>query len=129
MQAILDSDSIDLTEREKLTAFFYCCENGDRVGVQKLLDIGAPATAYDGQIHPDVWTGLQAAILSGNVELVAFLLENGANVLVNTPGWIIEPPLEAVVRKGSPEVVRLLLDHSADVHAETMCHGTALGVA
>ena len=54
------------------------------------------------------------AIHGGNIELLGFLLESGADVESSASG---HTALHAAILRGSPEAVELLLDHGADIEA------------
>jgi uncharacterized protein len=54
------------------------------------------------------------AIHGGNVELLSFLLQSGADVESSASG---HTALHAAILRGSPEAVELLLDHGADIEA------------
>jgi ankyrin repeat protein len=54
------------------------------------------------------------AIHGGNIKLLGFLLESGADVESSASG---HTALHAAILRGSPEAVELLLDHGADIEA------------
>jgi hypothetical protein len=54
------------------------------------------------------------AVHGGNIELLDFLLESGADVESSASG---HTALHAAILRGSPEAVELLLDHGADIEA------------
>jgi len=64
-------------------------------------------------------TPLSIAAANGHLDMVRFLLENGAEVNpgYNDYGW--HPPLNAAARKGHLEIVNLLIDAGADLEAFT----------
>ncbi len=60
------------------------------------------------------WTPLHGASKSGNLELVKFLIEEGADV--NAPDEVGMTPLHLAAKHGHSEVVKLLIQKKADPH-------------
>jgi ankyrin repeat protein len=56
---------------------------------------------------------LQAAAISGNLDIVQFLIHAGANV--NSPGLGFGDALQAASLYGNDDIVRLLLENGANV--------------
>ena len=70
-------------------------------------------------------TPLSAACQNGNADMVALLLNAGANPSIALPGG--ETPLMTASRTGKLAVLKLLIAHGADVNAKDADHGqTAL---
>lgn len=92
------------------TLFLTACTNGDvneceRLLSEKSTDINV--TTSDGL------TGLHEAAICGNVPMVEFLVDHGANVdCCDNEGWT---PLHAAASLGQINVVETLLDYGADV--------------
>ena len=92
---------------------------GDLITVRELFRTGR-AKASDSTIEFN-YNPLTNAVASGNVELVEFLLRNGANVN-GLFGRRQTSPLAWALRYRHEEVVRLLLERGADVN-----HVSAIG--
>jgi ankyrin repeat protein len=87
----------------------------EAVGVDQSL---AGATDHDG------WTLLHWAVLGGSTPVVAWLLEQGANVHVLTRHE--QTPLHMASAADNPEVAELLIQCGADVNARAICRVTPL---
>jgi uncharacterized protein len=73
------------------------------------------------------YNALTGAVTGGHAEIVAWLLENGADPNYRYgPGYT---PLLAAAANGRLEIVKLLLLHGADVHAKTNDGKSALTIA
>src|SRR5882724_6710523 len=73
------------------------------------------------------YTALTGAIASGQKDIVAFLLQHGADVNYRYgPGY---SPLLTAAANGHLEIVKLLLVHGADAHARTNDQQDALALA
>ncbi|KAK6849363.1 hypothetical protein PG995_013196 [Apiospora arundinis] len=83
--------------------------------VQKLLDEGADINAFpDEHIRP-CHSALHIAASLGNISMVRFLIERGADVHLNGVNSFGHLPIEGAARSGQKEVVELLIDeHGAD---------------
>lgn len=92
------------------TLFLNACANGDLSECKRMLDdklIDINATTCDGL------TGLHEAAICGNIELLEFLLKQGANIdCCDNEGWT---PLHAAASLGQTEIVKLLLKYQASV--------------
>lgn len=78
--------------------------------VKALIRAGASVEARDG----DGFTPLGHAASDGNLEVVAFLLESGANVNRRSSGG---SPLHSACAWNQLEIVKILLAHGANPHA------------
>lgn len=67
---------------------------------------------YNISIHHDNDHPLRHAVSLGHIDIVNFLLINGANIHV-----MEEHPLESAVENGYPDIVELLIRNGADIHS------------
>ena len=98
--------------------------------LDELLALGADSNTPD----DDGWTPLMVASfwtldavqhdVATQLRLVSTLLDNGAVASTHNPAGYT--PLHIAARRGSTALVKLLLDHGADVLAETESGDTAL---
>jgi ankyrin repeat protein len=79
--------------------------------------IGADPTVVDAEKPPNKKTALHYAAQNGHAEIVAFLLDKGADV--NRPNIAGETPLHYAVGLPDPAVVNLLLARGANPNART----------
>ena len=86
--------------------------------VKLLVAGGAPVNRSEG------WQPLVYAAFNGHVDIMAYLLEHGAEV--NGASDNGTTALMVAARNGHPEVVRLLLKHHPDVDNINEAGGTAL---
>jgi ankyrin repeat protein len=95
-------------------------ENGDRIGVSRLLDQGAPigVRAVDGT------TALHWAVRADHLDTVHLLLESGADASAADRYGIT--PLYLAAENGSTAVIAALLDAGADATAASPLGETAL---
>ena len=89
---------------------------------------GAARLLLDRGADPD-GGALHAAAAGGDPELIALLLEAGADVDRHDPDTGRTPLHAAVDAGGSPGIVRLLLDAGADVNATTHDGASALDIS
>ncbi|KAJ7291476.1 hypothetical protein C8J57DRAFT_1491957 [Mycena rebaudengoi] len=75
----------------------------------------------------DAQRSLQDASAIGDIAVVQFLMEHGADV--NLQGGFFRSALQAALANGRAEVVQLLLEHGADVNLLGGHYGTALQAA
>ena len=92
------------------TAFHIAAQNG-HVGILELFkdyvrSVDAPRTAKE-------LTALHVAIAAGQVKVVRWLVDNGANV--NSNMYFTEKPLVVAAESGDETIVRILLEHGAMV--------------
>lgn len=79
---------------------------------------------------PDLsWTALAYAARNGDVDMVRYLIERGANVDAHDAARAGETALYEAVSCGHFEVARLLVEHGADPNIPGFMQHTALGVA
>lgn len=92
------------------TLFLTACANDDLSECERLLD---EDLVHIDVATPDGLTGLHEAAICGNVQMVEFLLERGANIdCCDNEGWT---PLHAAASLGQVKIVETLLKHNADV--------------
>lgn len=70
---------------------------------------------------------LHSAIAAKNIEMVTYLLEQGADVNVRQTGGFT--PLHAAAQQGNGELIKLLLTHGADINATTDAGETPMELA
>lgn len=95
-----------------VTPFGTWLHVASRVGnldiVKRLVDLGADVNVSGGTFE----TGpLKTAISSGHVEVVKYLLSQGANVDLSEP---FQNPLFSAIYNGRLDIVKLLIDHGID---------------
>ncbi|KAJ1710162.1 nucleoside phosphorylase domain-containing protein [Aspergillus flavus] len=101
----------------------YFIQVGDHEMVHMLLShSGAPS-----------WSLLRLAVNSGNEQIVRYLLNSGAPMILRGPdGSIVDTAIHGAAGSGHVHVARLLLDHGGDLNATISSDGvsvTALEVA
>ena len=109
----------ELTGKDHRT-IAHAADHGDVAAVRLMLDLGFPLNAPVGD---DGATPLHAAAGAGAVELVAFLIERGADIEARDTTWQATPLCWATVGSGFrlghaphpdwPATVRLLIDAGA----------------
>lgn len=90
---------------------------GEIAFVRKLLESGVPVNAMgiEDAIH---WTtGLELAVLGGNLGLVQLLISSGADVNAPAVGISGQTALQTAASTGNVQLLRLLLCAGADVNA------------
>uniref|UniRef100_A0A096M0K4 Ankyrin repeat and EF-hand domain containing 1a n=1 Tax=Poecilia formosa TaxID=48698 RepID=A0A096M0K4_POEFO len=98
----------------------YCVRNGDLESLDLAFNDGVPVDAQD-EFYK---TPLMEACISGNYELVQYLLEKGAEV--NMCDQFFWTPLHHAANGGYLEIVELLVNPGADVNAKALNDGTPL---
>ncbi|MGY5852860.1 MAG: ankyrin repeat domain-containing protein [Candidatus Thorarchaeota archaeon] len=83
-------------------------EEGDLDGVKKALEDGANIDAKDDFFSN---TALHIASSNGHIEIVRYLLEKGADIVIEN--GVDMTPVHLAARDGHPEIIKVLLD-SAD---------------
>ena len=79
------------------------------------------------QLLADIDNALQTAVYSGDLGVVRFLLDLGADV--NAQGGQYGNALQAAIFWGKPEVVQLLIDNGANVYAQGGGYDNAIQAA
>lgn len=102
-------------QADGVTALFYAAWAGDARSARLLLDAGAEVSPRAKRFWACL-TPLHAALQQGHREVVAALLDHGADVdaFAAEPGQYRPTPLHVAARWGTHEDVILLLDHGAD---------------
>ena len=101
--------------------------------VEMFLQAGADANSLiePSDRYSDTKTALVVAASTGEVSLVALLIQYGADPNAHPSGAVRRSPLQAACENGKLRVVQLLLNHNVDVNAPPAWHngGTALQLA
>lgn len=99
---------------------------GNRLDIVRcLVEAGAPINTPSTSCHWD--NALVAGVINGNVEMVAYLLEHGADPAGHDD--LGTTALHMAARKGNIQVVEMLLRHGADVNQRDDYGQTALMLA
>ncbi|QMU27278.1 ankyrin repeat domain-containing protein [Adhaeribacter radiodurans] len=117
---LINSTSPDGFSPLGLASFF-----GHADTVKLLIEKGAnvnQASKNDWQVQP-----LHSAVAARSLEIVTYLLENGAEV--NTQQQHGFTPLHAAAQNGDADMIKLLLEHKADINATTSSGETAMDIA
>lgn len=85
--------------------------------LQLLLEAGADIDAEHRDSNLENPTVLQKSIIYGHIEVVEFLLKNGADVNISANRDTGTPLQEAIKWQGETRIPDLLLEHGADVNA------------
>lgn len=112
------------TENLSYQLFEAVCDS-DTLLAQKLIDAGADVNYSYKSPEYTTATCLICAIDNGNLEMIAILLQNGADIhLCDGQG---ETPLTTAVFTGKVELVEALVNHGADINLQSgMCGNTPL---
>lgn len=101
------------------------CFFGHPAVVKLLVEKGADvnqASANDWRAQP-----LHSAVAGRNQEIVAYLLQNGADV--NARQHYNFTPLHAAAQNGDADLIKVLLEHHANINATTASGETAMDIA
>ncbi|XP_033827163.1 protein phosphatase 1 regulatory subunit 12C [Periophthalmus magnuspinnatus] len=105
---------------DRAAEFLATCASGDTEEAQVMLTEARLTNREDGQdiincSNADGITALHQACIDGSMEMVTFLLENGASVnQVDSEGWT---PLHVAASCGYSEIAEYLLQHDACLSA------------
>eukprot|EP00884_Botryococcus_braunii_P006032 jgi/Botrbrau1/1542/Bobra.0107s0030.1 len=86
------------------------------IGDVDALDLIASQCNFTADDDHDGFTALHAAAVSGQAEVVEWLILNGANILATSNDGLGDTPLHYAAAKGHLAVVRTLLRYGADAH-------------
>lgn len=117
------ANSLDATSTEHApkTDIFAASGDGNLEAVRRHIAAGADINAAEPAAGG---TPLIVATVTGQIEVVRFLIENGASLTVaNNDG---ATALHTAAFFAHPEVVRLLIDHGAEVNAKNIRGETPL---
>jgi ankyrin repeat protein len=127
--AAADPGIMDRLERADRAALVAAAERGNLASVGLMLELGFPIEARREAIDDDGATALHAASWAGSAEIVALLLEHGADISARDTRWQSQPLEWALVGSGeappsapAPNWVRtvtLLLDAGASLDGVT----------
>ena len=106
-----ENNSSEETQEEKDTKLLNAANNNKLDKVKEALDKGANVNAKTF----DDWTALQLVSWNGHAEIVAILLENGADVNMND-NEDGSTALQLASRYGHTEIVSMLLNYGAIVN-------------
>ena len=100
--------------RRGMTQLHHCAENGFTTSVKRLLSI----RNINVNVKDDEYgmTPLDYAALNGHVEIIRFLLQNGAEVNVKNNGGIA--PLHCSAWNGHVDILHLLVENGANLEAQ-----------
>jgi ankyrin repeat protein len=104
---------------------FKAVEKGSKAEVEAIL---AEGTSVDSKNRRGE-TSLIQAIKSKNPEMVAFLIEKGADVKISSPLWDGGSLLHYTVEKGNEEILSLLISKGLDINSEDDRSQTPLNLA
>ncbi|MGY5877206.1 MAG: ankyrin repeat domain-containing protein [Candidatus Thorarchaeota archaeon] len=90
-------------------------ESGDLDGVKQALKDGANIDAQEKTFSD---TALHLAASKGHIEIVRFLLEQGANLLIEN--GVDMTPVHLAARDGHPEIIKVLLDSTDEFPSRVM---------
>ncbi|XP_058037765.1 protein phosphatase 1 regulatory subunit 12C isoform X2 [Ahaetulla prasina] len=97
---------------EAAAEFLACCAGAELEAAREML--GADPAAVNGT-NADGISALHQACIDENMEVVEFLIENGADVnQADNEGWT---PLHVAASCGYNEIAQYLLDHGANIAA------------
>ncbi len=119
------SDLINATSPDGFSPLGLACFFGHADTVKLLVAQGADinqVSKNDWQVQP-----LHSAVAARNLEIVTFLLLNGAEV--NSQQQHGFTALHAAAQNGDAEMIKLLLEHKADINATTSSGETAMDIA
>ena len=108
----------DLTEEDPIKEDFHrACHMSDLIRAKDLLAKGAIKYINSSDKHGD--TPLMLAVYGKGVEMVAFLLDNGA--LIDFKSRCTITPLSLAIIAQHIDCVRVLLEHGADANTYDCC--------
>ncbi|XP_068445402.1 protein phosphatase 1 regulatory subunit 12C [Clinocottus analis] len=108
---------------DRAAEFLAACASGDTEEAQLMLKEAKETETRKGEdaaeiincSNADGITALHQSCIDGSMEIVSFLLDNGANVnQVDSEGWT---PLHVAASCGYPDIADFLLQHGASVSA------------
>lgn len=120
-------EEIQTTDSQGMQPLYWACRRGHMNMVQKLCEVDKTGDAINFQQTEDHATALHGAIESGDSEIVAYLLNHGAEV--NRPNSEIGSALYFASQKGAIGIVQQLLDRQADPNLPGGSQVTALAAA
>ena len=94
----------------------YLADMGDLAAIQELFAHQAQpinAETYDEDDDAHGWTALHLAARKGHVDVIKFLLDQGANIDAETEDH--DTPLEMAALHGHLDAVQMLVDNGSDL--------------
>ncbi len=118
----------EIDERGHTPLYVVAGPGGGSVEVAEvLIAAGADVNTQCRALHGGAETALHRAVESGHGDLLALLIDQGADV--NAPGVGRETPLHGAARRGQADMVKLLLAHGAQVDGGSPQTETPLHIA
>ncbi len=122
------SDNPDVRRWIRQDDFVYAAYRGDLAEMKALFAEGVDVNASTGGGGHETDPALIVAAGEGHIEVVKFLLDNGADVNIKGTNGI-DTALMSAAGGGHKEIVKLLIDKGADVNAIGSKGRTALAIA
>ena len=97
--------------------FLNACSEGNYDTVSKLLGTGLDVPSLQKSLDSHRFGALNAAVLSGHIDIVRILLKHGAWI-EHRPNSNSSRPLHVAAQQGNASMVQLLLDYGAQINAE-----------
>ncbi|XP_077985785.1 uncharacterized protein LOC144440299 [Glandiceps talaboti] len=118
---------VNLTDRNGQTSIHLACQRSNMECLHSLMScsrypIDLNAKNYEG------FTAIHVAVLLGSLDVISFLVSKGSDIN-STDGKSGRTPLFHAVENDRKDVIELLLQHNADVNAQSYSGNTALHVA
>lgn len=112
---------------DKSLVLIPLCRKGDRVGIERQLEAGAPIGEQDVEGNTPLHVAVEAP--KNEIATMQCLFENGANA--NVANFIGATPLHYVCLRKSNQrgVANILLENGADINAQTLAGKSALHFA
>lgn len=122
LMAFLIANRATINQRNRFgdTAVLLAAVKGGTAGVELLHKNGA-------QLEPGGWTALHYAMFSENIDLLGWLLKNGAKLDARAPNG--QTALMLAAKQGKLAHVQLLVDADADMDLEDFEGKSALALA
>lgn len=121
------TQKVELTKVNKdgNSAFHIACLKGNYDAVHQLLKLGASINCTNNHLD----TPLHCAMRSGSFNTALILLNNGANMVLNSKNKYGEIPLHTAVvsKKKNQKIIELLVEYGSPIHSKNNYGKTILG--